>query len=361
MEQINSFGDRAGHPQMTGEERLDAFKRVIAHPHLIAAGRTLREAIREPGGALLIFVCGPAGVGKTTLKKYALEWDRERAPILSLVAKPPLNGSFSWTEFLQCGISTLQQPLIDRKDTGNFDNDKENTKLAQVRGSQSGSGSLKRVRDDDLRISLETAIDRHFPAAVIIDDAQYLGRVSGKRQMRDQLDCLKSMAEATETVHVLIGSYELFNLYDVCMQSTARSFFVHFPRYGSTDEELSRFKNVLRTLQQFLPFEEETDLLLKHWEFCYERSLGCVGILHFMLARAVCAALRAEERKLGRAYLERYALSEAECYVMMRQIYGAERDLACRSAPTELRQLLGLAPHIAFGSEISGNFSEKDA
>jgi len=29
MEQINSFGDRAGHPQMTGEERLDAFKRVI--------------------------------------------------------------------------------------------------------------------------------------------------------------------------------------------------------------------------------------------------------------------------------------------------------------------------------------------
>jgi energy-coupling factor transporter ATP-binding protein EcfA2 len=361
MEQNNPLVDWEQYAQMTKGERSHAFMRTIAHPHFVATSKALQNVIQEASGGSLVFVCGPAGVGKTTLKNHALQWDMGQTPILSLLARPPLHRSFSWKGFLQSGISALEQPLVGREDTSNGDDDGENTELVRAGESRPGSRRLTKISDDDLRISLETAMKRHRPAAVIIDDAHHLGRVSGSRQLQNQLDCLKSMAEATETVHVLIGSYELFNLYDVCIQSTARSFFVHFPRYGSTDEELSQFKNVLRTFQQFLPFEEEADLLLKHWEFCYERSLGCVGILHFMLARAVYAALRADERKLGRAYLERYALSEAECHVMMRQIYGAERDLACRSAPTELRKLLGLAPHIAFGAEISGNFSEKGA
>src|SRR5205807_37827 len=109
-------------------------------------------------------------------------------------------------------------------------------------------------------------------------------------------------------------------LYDVCAQSTARSFFVHFPRYGSTDEELSQFKGVLSAFQHFLPFEEETDLLLKHWEFCYERSLGCVGILHTLLTRAVHAALWAGEKTLSRACLEHCALSESQRSMIMREI-----------------------------------------
>jgi hypothetical protein len=85
---------------------------------------------------------------------------------------------------------------------------------------------------------------------------------------------------------------------------------------------------VLRTFQDALPFVEETDLLLKHWEFCYERSIGCVGNFRLMLVRAVRAALWADAKTLRWNDLKTHAFSEAESYEMMREAYEGERELA---------------------------------
>ena len=59
--------DRSRYAHMSKEERLQSFKRTIAHPHLKAADQELREAIRETGGASIVNVFGPARVGKTTI------------------------------------------------------------------------------------------------------------------------------------------------------------------------------------------------------------------------------------------------------------------------------------------------------
>jgi AAA domain len=351
MEQTYAAGDPVRCTDLIREERLYIFKQVITHPHLMAAAQALEEAIREPGGALIIFLCGPTGVGKTILKNHAMRWDSERTPILSLFARPPLYGSFSWREFLQSGISTLEQLLIGRKII--IDNDKEKTLVARQGESESGSGPLQKIRNDYLRSSLETAMKRCRTTAVFIDDAQHLARVSGKRQLQNQLDCLKSMAEATETPHVLIGTYELLALLHVSAQAIARSRLIHFPRYGSTDEELFEFKGVLSAFQDLLPFEEPTDILLKHWEFCYERSLGCIGLLHIMLTRAVHAALWADETKLNQHYLEHFAFSAAESYAILRETYACETELAYTSDGAELRQMLGMKPQSAIRQAIS--------
>ncbi len=351
MEQMNTFGDRTRYAQMTPEECLDAFKPVVAHPHLMTVDYALHEALREAGGSLLIFVCGPPGVGKTAMKDHVI--CMERVPILSLLARPPLSGTFDWKEFLQSGILALEPSWIDRKialDTGDVE---ESMHTSHTDLSGAGHRPLKRVKGYDLRVSLETAIKRRRPAAVIIDDAQHLFKVSSGRQLQNQLDCIKSLASVTETVHVLIGTYELLDLWHVSAQIVGRSITIHFPRYGSTHEELTQFRGVLSAFQDLLPFEEETGILLEHWEYCYERSLGCVGILHQMLVRAVHSALWAGEKTLREKYLRRHALSEAACSVMIREFYEGEREMAFRPASTELRQMLGLAPHALFSHEAS--------
>jgi len=58
---------------------------TIAHPKLIEAGRKLMHSIREPGGAALIFVFGPTGVGKSTLlKRLTQKLLQEALPLMDV-------------------------------------------------------------------------------------------------------------------------------------------------------------------------------------------------------------------------------------------------------------------------------------
>jgi hypothetical protein len=346
--------DRSRYAQMSKEERLQSFKRTIAHPHLQAADQALRQAIAETGGASIINVFGPARVGKTTMKNHVmrtlltellptLQHDRERIPILSIEPRPPLSGSFNWKTFFQLGLAALQEPVIEAKIWYPPDDQEAPSSLRSpdlARGRRAHPEGTK----DALRHAFEIAVKQRRPAAVIFDEAQHLGKVS-EVQLQNQLDCIKSLADETETVFVLIGTYELLPLRNLSAQLIGRSLDIHFPRYRSTKNELAQFKKVLATFQDALPFESETNVLLENWEFCYERSIGCVGNLRLMLVRAVHAALWQGEKKLRVAHLRQYAFSENECYEMMREAYEGERELTASSGQrTQFLEMLGLIP-----------------
>jgi AAA domain len=343
--------DRTRYAKMTKEERLQTFKRTIAHPHLQAADKALREAIQETGGASLVNVYGPARVGKSTMKNHVmrtiilemlplLEQDRERIPLLSIVPRPPLSGSFSWKDFFQKGLMAFDEPLIDHKIA--FDTEDDEGHSIELRAKRKPPEGTK----DALRQSFETAAKRRRPVAIFIDEAQHLGKVSSV-QLQNQLDCIKSLADDTGTIIILIGTYELLPLRNLSAQLIGRSLDIHFPRYHSKEKELSQFKNVLRTFQDALPFVEETDILLNHWEFCYQRSIGCVGNLRLMLVRAVRAALWADAKTLRWNDLKTHAFSEAESYEMMLEAYEGEKELASKpDQHKKLLEMLGLPPHI---------------
>ena len=64
--------------QQSPEARLGYFKSfTIAHPLLREADAALKQAIQEPTGWSLIFVYGPTGVGKTTLRRRVEKHLRE--------------------------------------------------------------------------------------------------------------------------------------------------------------------------------------------------------------------------------------------------------------------------------------------
>lgn len=349
--------DRARYANMTKEECLQAFKRTIAHPHLEAADKDLRRAIQEPGGASIINVFGPARVGKSTMMYHVirsiilemlpiLQQDRERVPLLRLMPRPPLSGYFNWKDFFQDGLVAFDEPMIDHKIARDPRDDEDPTGLRRPDGPHIKHQAPQGTKDA-LRQSFEMTTKRRRPVAIFVDEAQHLDNVSSERQRQNQVNCIKSLAENTGTIFILIGTYELLPLRNLSAQLIGRSLDIHFPRYRSTEKELAQFKNVLRTFQDALPLVEETDILLKHWEFCYERSIGCVGNLRLMLVRAVHAALWANAKTLSWNHLKTHAFSEAESYEMMREAYEGESKLA--SNPTQrakLRKMLGLDTHI---------------
>lgn len=324
-------------------ERMADFKQYsIAHRTLKEADSNLWQRIQEPGGASLIFVYGPTGVGKTTLRQHITSrliegGERSEAhqlPVLAVEAAAPESGNFHWGHFFRQALGELEAPFLK---------DKMEYAAGTAYFDQAGNYVIKlRASASDLRLAVEQALRYRRPRAVIIDEAQHLTKISSGRRLQEQMDVLKSLANQTGSLLVLIGTYELLTFHGLSGQLSRRSVSVHFPRYGSGAEDLKAFQSVLYGFQRRLPVEEEPDLL-KNWEYCYVRSIGCVGILKDWLVRALGASMAEGGRTVSMRHLEETALSVWQCEQIARETLAGEERLAeTPGSMGRLSEMLGL-------------------
>ena len=75
--------------------------------------------------------------------------------------------------------------------------------------------------------------------------------------MADQLDVIKSIASRSQTVHVLIGTYELLAFRNLSAQLSRRSVDLHFSRYrAESADDIEVFQNAVFTFQKQLRSEQ---------------------------------------------------------------------------------------------------------
>jgi hypothetical protein len=319
---------------------------TIAHPLLVQAYERLRRAVSEASSDSLIFVFGPSGVGKTTMMRrfeqhlieemsHELAADRERIPVVSVEAVAPDSGNFNWKDFYKRLLVGLEEPLLGRK----LRPDKQDDPL--TRRPQPMTSRTTAIAE--WRAAVERALHYRRPCAILIDEAQHMAKMAAGRRLQDQLDCLKSLASLTRIIHVLVGTYELLAFRNLSAQLSRRSLDIHLRRYlADQPDDAIAFKNILRTFQKHLPLAEEPDLIAR-WDYFYERSIGCVGVLRDWLARSLSSALENGDRSLNLDYLERQALSIAQCEKMLAEASEGEDALTDQAeARTRLRRRMGL-------------------
>lgn len=333
--------------QRSASERLAYFRSyTVAHPLLKTVSDALRQAIQEPGGASLIFVVGPTGVGKTTLRLRIEQELKQRflavgesglgrIPVVGFEAAAPDSGNFSWKDYYRRALRALEEPLIDYK--------LDYPMSDPARGRAGEWTVAARVCNPELRQALEQALHHRRPAAVLIDEAQHFTKMASGRRLSDQLDCLKSMASLTGRVHVLIGTYELLPCRNLSAQLSRRSIDIHFRRYRADDpRDVIAFQRVIFSFQRHLPLPQEPELW-RDWEFCYAHSMGCVGILKDWFTRALAEVLEQGAPTLTRANLEHYAWSLDQCEKMAQDtLEGESAFMEKLGSADRLRELLGL-------------------
>lgn len=336
---IMEAGEPKGFPRellnKSKAEREEYFRRfTVRHPHLDEAYAALVCAITESQPGSIILVSGPAGVGKTTLlqrvEKYLieeslaeLEDDRGRIPATLIEAVAPDTGNFSWLDYYERLLKRLDEPLINRKI--------ETRAAAPEEHRRHPVGRARTGRA--LRVAVEEALRHRRLRAVLMDEAQHLASISSGRKLFDQLNAIKSLANITGTTHVLAGVYDLLRFRNLSGQLSRRSIDVHFRRYDANalnDEkehaERKAFVNVLYTFQQHLPLVETPDLVAD-WDYFYERTVGCVGILKSWLLRALKEALKTDKKGLPRKIIEQRALSVSQCNTLLAEAVEGENAL----------------------------------
>jgi len=336
-------------PTQTAAELLTNFKQyTMAHPKLKTMHEQVLQAIREPAGSSLLFILGPTGVGKTTLISRLmrqitldllseLEQDRERIAVAGIEAEAPPQGNYDFKQHFKRSLKALNEILIDYR----FD-------LSWQVPEARRNGSIiihARTTAGALRGSLEDSLKHRRPAAFFIDEAHHLGKVSGGRKFQDHLDVIKSLANTTEILHILVGTYELQLLLNLSDQLSRRSRTFHFERYKSGQAaDVNAFQNVIWNFQQRLPFCEQMDLR-EHGEYLLERSLGCVGILKGWFVRAAGAAVDKEARTLTIDHLKQHEPTVAEWRSIATSLLEGEESL--RESEAEVESLrLRLQQHV---------------
>lgn len=333
---------------------------TIAHPRLVEAKQKLMSAIQESSRNSLVMILGPTGVGKTTLRAKTeqiltegalseLEADRARMPVVSVEAIAPEYGNFNWRDQFKRILLQMREPLVGYKCPPAGRRNEESEFYASLASKASGAA---------YRYAVEQALRHRQPFAVLIDEAQHMAKVASGRRLLDQLDVIKSIANLTSTVHVLFGTYDLLAFHNLNGQLSRRSVDIHFRRYQAENEEDRKvFVNIVHSFAQRLPFAEPP-ALAEDWEYLYERSIGCVGILKDWLVRALAQALKMGRASLMRKDLEGHALSVSQCEKMLSEaVEGELRLQESEEGRSRLRTRLGLGDSGTGRDRVSGRKS----
>src|SRR5216683_5665970 len=333
-------------PRLTHEAhtQLEAFKAVkVKHPRLDEVDQHVTQALDEHAGYTHLLLYGPSGVGKSTVIHWiaerfcADEPNQARVPVVLVEARPSDTGTYVRLDYYRQVLTTLKAHVVVKELLVNI-----TTAPKPTRGSRHVTEWL------DLREAVEQAVARLQVQAVVIDEAQHLMQVAAPHKPADQLDWLKSMTNWTHVLHVLVGTYDVFDFRNLHGQAARRGRDLHFPRsHVDTTSERQEFVGALRYLLEHVPLTCDVSALLARWRWFADCSLGCVGILKDWLVQTVAATLGDADPALTLEALTRHALQPAQRVRLEVDASAGEHKVAVGNATSyeQLQALLGPPAH----------------
>jgi energy-coupling factor transporter ATP-binding protein EcfA2 len=328
-------------------EKINYFTNfTVVHRLLKQAYEDFLDAVNNPGGASLIFLFGPTGVGKTTLLAQVMRiifeqnqtlmmQDLAHIPIAGVEARSPDSGSFDWKGYYKSVLIALSEPFADYK---------ARASSSRIIGSGSEQKTVKiKPNLADLRADVEHIFRQRRLIVFLVDEAQRFTKIASGRKQQDQMDAIQSMASFTQTRHGLFGTYELLQFRNLSGQLSRRSIDIHFPRYKTENvEDIKDFQRVLKSFSLAMPLQETPDLE-KRWEYFYERSIGCVGIVKDWLTQSLIKAISESSNCLSDKHLQNYAPTVSKSVRMLTEAIEGENILIEDESQLEkLRSSLGL-------------------
>ena len=280
-------------------ERCNWYRqRVYAHPSMEEVREKLLCALEPSSPTEVIAVCGPTGVGKSTLMTSVARTLRNQYAELGPGSTPVVEMECPWFEsrpydFNRQHWIRLLQAMGDHFVNDHFDPDaaakRRRSGIERVAAGRRSSGA-------DLRLAAEQYLKLRNTRAVFLDEAQHMVSIRASRCLHEHMDVIKSFGNATGVKQVLFGTEGLCHLLRCNAQLARRTEEIFFPPYYADSHAgsgLESFNTIFGQLFGSLPVAEPEEFdIAEHFDEVFMRSAGCVGILKDWLSRALDRALR---------------------------------------------------------------------
>ena len=312
---------------------------VVCHPYFRVTKQSLIEALKAHN---LVWLVGPAGVGKGTLMQELI---RElNAPVGTdprllravSVRAPSAHGIvYPWKALYTAGLERLGDPLPERK--------VDHAKLVEALRNHRPV-SVRRGSVDDLRHAFFSAVRDRGVEVVFIDEALNLLASQSGRTFRYQLDVLRDLNDEVGCKIVLVGTPRILDALEdlglggkessqegLTCEIMRRMGMRYFHRYGLAEENWKKDSRAFGKLVQelclelpkgFRPEFSRDNLLSLQLD-----SVGCVGLLVAWFLRAISRCETEKGERLTWDHFENTALSDAELKVLEKQCQDGEKKI----------------------------------
>ena len=309
--------------QKSSAEKLKYFKEItVPHRHLQTALDQLLLDLQEPADTSILFIVGPTGVGKTTLRLRAekllleeylseLQANPGQVAVASVEVAAAEQSKFSHRDYYIRALEAIGDAMAEYKSSYGMQ-----YQATPIHHSKNSAAQ---------RRALENALRLRQVKTFMVDEAHHLLMTAGAHQMLQQMTWIKSMANISGTTHALFGTYELLNCSKLSGQLSRRSADIHLSRYHSDiEQDVTEFIRVIHTFQRHFPLAHKSQLE-KHYDYLMDYSIGCIGILKTWLMRALRGALLEEAGSLEMKYLRQSEYSAARRQQLHEEAQAGER------------------------------------
>lgn len=313
-------------------KKLNYFKNqvIVPHKNLKQISNQLLSKIIAPDDARVYFVFGVTGVGKTTLRKRLqkvlteqfldeLRCNPGKIAVSSIEVPSPEGGKFSHLDYYERILYSLKEVLIEYKIVYEI-NDKITNNFEPKTNKSRNARALRRA--------VENVFKYRQIEAFMVDEGQHIFAISGAQRMLEQMNWIKSVANLTETVHILFGTYDLLNCPNLSGQIGRRSEDFHFaPYYKENNEDYAEFKKVALTFAQHMPlvkvpnFENKIDYFIDY-------SVGSIGIFHGWLYRSLRTCVNEHCNTLTFKHIKKAELAPYKRKTIREELEKGNRVLA---------------------------------